>query len=296
MHSILTADLAAILSHHGHDIAAGRSPISSSNIARYWSASRSRLDHWHAGMAEYRDAESAGDSLKLAEWWHTQNQIVEDVFVDEMLTRVVAALGIVLDSSNHDTDISSVTHAVYEAHLDVRIRVQKLMLFGRGTNIEQSVRLNRLRKAVERWIDVMVGRIVAINASADRYAIDSARSHQHASEYTQLETENQKRISNWLMTASMRQTLAQRTKPSTRRFVQCDAVSASVIRLLRPDRFDDAGLLRSLRVHYLMRAEMDRSLDTSQQWEQLLNQDSSDQATGRQSAASNVIDLGIDRL
>ena len=164
MHCVLTADLASLVSEHGPAIVRSRSTFTPTAVAGYWASSRNRLELWHQTLARYRRAEESGEFHALRDWWRDHVVVLEEVLVTEILTRLIAALAATIESESGAEEISPVTHAVHTSHIEARNRVQKIMLYGRGNSIEDAVRLNRLRQAVERWTDAMIGRMAIHDA------------------------------------------------------------------------------------------------------------------------------------
>jgi len=249
MHCVLTADLAALLSHHGPAILQRREMIPADALVSYWAASKSRFELWHRSMARYRHCEQTSDSDALRRWWHEHVVVMEEVLVTDMLTRVVAALACGLEAETQQQEMVPVTHAIHLSHLEARNRVQKIMLFGRGNSVHDSIRLNRLRQGVERWTDAMIGRMPMQCDAMLQYAIDPDRAAEYASEVRGYGHGDARRTATWLMNAAMHDLLRRRTS-STAALPQANRdVSQSVMQMLRPELFDDVGILKSLWLH-----------------------------------------------
>lgn len=251
MHCVLIADLAALVSQHGPAILYQRETIPAEAMTQYWAASRTRLELWHQTIARYRRADTSGDFFALRRWWTEHVGVVEEVLVTEMLTRVIASLAHGLDAAHAIEESAPVTHAVYLSHLEVRNRIQHLMLLGRGNSVQESVRLNRLRQGVERWTDAMIGRLSARTPGQIHYAIDPARAAEYARESRSCGSRGARDMSAWLMNAAMHDTLQRRTGPRAALPEANRAVAQSVMLMLRPDLFDSVGMLQSLWMHRL---------------------------------------------
>ncbi len=263
MHCVLTADLAAIVSHHGPAILCGREAIPPQGVTQYWASSRNRFELWHQTMARYRVAEQSGDFNSLQYWWRDHVVVMEEVLVTEMLTRVMAALALGIEAESEADEISPVTHAVYLTHLEARNRVQQIMLFGRGNSVQDAVRLNRLRQGVERWTDAMIGRMSVRAKQTIQYAIDASRAAEFARETRSFGCGPSRNTTAWLMNAAMHDTLRRRTSNEAALPEANRAVAKSVMLMLRPDLFDSVGVLKSLWLHRLQigTERTDRVLD-----------------------------------
>lgn len=251
MHCVLTADLASLLSEHGPAMVLGRSAIAPHAVANYWATSRNRFELWHQTLARYRRAEESGDFHALRTWWREHVVVMEEVLVSEILTRVIAAMTAAIEFESDEQEISPVTHAVHITHIEARNRVQRIMLFGRGNSIEDAVRLNRLRQAVERWTDAMVGRMATSSTRNLQYAFDAARASQYGEDMQELGHGPQRRTAMWLMNASMHDTLSRRTSTRAALPEANRVVSQSVLGMLRPSLFDGVGTLKSIWLHRL---------------------------------------------
>ncbi len=249
MHCVYLADLAAVLSTHGPAILYRRQSISPQAVTQYWTSSRTRLELWHGAIARYQRAEHSGDWVRMRAWWRDHIGVLEEILVSELLTRVVAALAAGLDRNQDDEELSPITHAIFLSHLETRNRVQHLMLFGRGSSVQNAVRLNRLRKGVERWNDALLGRLWSSVPTEIRYAIDADRARNYAEDARCQSCGDAQRTSDWLLAAAMHDTLSRRSSPTVALPQANRQVADSVLLMLRPELFDSVGTMKSLWMH-----------------------------------------------
>ena len=247
MHSVLIADLAALASQHGPAIVRAHEEVPPEAVVQYWATSRNRMELWHQALTRYRSAQGTGDSVAMRNWWHEHLVVMEEVLVTDMLTRVVAALALGLDeSSDREDEVSPVTHCIHLSHLDASNRVQKMMIRGRGSSVEDAVRLNRLRRGVERWTDVLIGRMSFQSPCTIQYAFDGARAKQFAHETRGYPSGPARDTAAWLMNAAMHDMLRRRTSTKAALPEANRAVATSVLMMMRPEHFDSVGVLKSL--------------------------------------------------
>lgn len=251
MHCVLTADLASLLSQHGPSIIRGQRVFATSAVATYWATSRTRFELWHQTLARYRRAEESGNFQALRDWWRDHSIVMEEVLVTEILTRVVAGLVAAVESQTGDFEVGPVTHAVYLSHIEARNRVQKIMLYSKGNSVEDAVRLNRLRQAVERWTDAMIGRMATETPKNLQYAFDLPRAAHYCEDMRQMTRMSSRSTAMWLMNASMHDTLRRRTSERSALPEANREVVQSVLRMLRPTLFDSLGTLKSKWLHQL---------------------------------------------
>lgn len=184
----------------------------------------------------------------LRSWWREHLVILEEVLVSEMLTRVIASMGDALDADSQADEVAPITRAIHLSHLEASNRVQQLMLRGRGSSVQNAVRLNRLRTGVERWTDVLLGRMSANANDRFRYAYDAERAKTHAEEMRSYGQGPARDTALWLMDAAMRDMLSRRTTHQSALPEANRNVAESVIMMFREDLFDGVGTLKSLKM------------------------------------------------
>ncbi len=251
MHCLNLADLAAVLAHHGPSILYRRQQVPTDAVTRYWAACRQRFDLWHHAFGRYHEIAQQGNASHRRTWWETHHALLEEILVSEMLTRVYAAVGAGLDNDAETAEIAPVVHSVHLSQLEARNRVLHLMVYGRGNSIDEAVRLNRLRREVDRWTDVLIGHLASAEPRALDYAICRRRAAAHASEAKHQPGGNLGDTIRWLSAATMRDALMRRLHGTSALPEANRKVAETVMLCLRPDLFDSVGLLKSLWLHRL---------------------------------------------
>ena len=263
MHSALLVDLAAVVAEHGPAILYGRDSLTPEAMTQYWTATRARFNLWHQALGRYRRAEKTGSSIAILEWWNDHVEVMEEILVSEILTRVVAALGAGMDADASDEEISPVTHTIHLNHLEARNRVQQIMLLAHGKTAQDAAQLNRLRQGVESWTDVLIGRMSVRTREPIQYAINQDRAIEYAEEATHQGHGVVRRTSHSLMNLSMHDMIRRRTSSNTALPAANREVARSVMLMLRPELFDSVGVLKSLWMHRIENSadRTDRMLD-----------------------------------
>lgn len=249
MHVAQIAELAAVLAHHGPALLYRHSSIPPEAINQYWSASRLRLDLWHQTLARFQHTLSSGDHYRMRCWWQDHMGVLEEILASEVLTRVVAAIADGIDRADHRDEFSPIAQAIYLSHLEARNRVQAAILDRRGCTVSDAVRLNRLRRTTERWIDVLVGRLAGYDGELVRYGIDRERTAAHAQDYDLSGTSPTRETVAWLTRASLTDAIGQKVAKTPSLPQANRDVADSVLLILRPDLFDSIGSLKSLWMH-----------------------------------------------
>lgn len=277
MHCIQLAELAAKLADWGPSLIYRKNSLRSEAVVDYWVASKTRLDLWHHAISKNRKAARGGDWVRLHQWWELHLPLMEEILVSDVLARVVAAIadaseryGSDPDSPHGDTvhntksgvaaisedgnDISPIAHAVHLNHLEIRNRVQQLMLNNRGCRVSDAVRLNRLRKAIESWTDAWLGRMAAIDPDSAAYGFVQHRVRSHADDAQTCRSDRASAPLTTLMMASMRSSLRRCSRPQPALPESNRRIAESVLAMLSPALFDDVGFVKSISHH---RVEVD---------------------------------------
>ncbi|QDV71473.1 hypothetical protein Poly24_52090 [Rosistilla carotiformis] len=246
----MLAELAASLAIHGPRLLADGDSIPAAALQDYWIASRNRSTRWHQTLALHREFERSGNLTGLRAWWENQLPTLEEILVSEILTRVYASLGHGLDAKLAEPEVYPVVHSVHVSHLEARNRVLGVMVSQRGASSEAVARLNRLRKTVERWTDVLVGQVAAVFPEAARYGSVLERTLSFAEDGCD-QAARTRQTQGWLLMAAIRDSLLRQMSANAANPIENGKISDSVLVCLRPDMFDALGTLQSLWLHRL---------------------------------------------
>jgi hypothetical protein len=155
MHTRELVDLACVLTAHGPVLVRQSGPLAEPGLEEYWVASKCRLDRWshrlsHPGE-KLQPAGTTGPCPLAA--------LVEEVLTGEVLTRVWAAVACAHDRSQRCDDAEPIARSVLIGHLEARHRVLTLLVSASEVQAEEALRLNCLRRRVERWTDMLIGHL-----------------------------------------------------------------------------------------------------------------------------------------
>lgn len=249
MHVVQLAELASVLTHHGPAILYRHASVPPEAINGYWTASRLRMDLWNQALARFNRAKVSGNHYRMRCWWQDHIGVLEEILVSEVLTRVVAALADGVDRAGSRDEFSPIAQAIHLSHLEARNRVQLAILDRRGCAVQEAVRLNKLRRMTERWIDVLIGHLSGADPALVRFGIDAQRTQSYADESDLFLTSPGRETIAWLTRASMTDGLRRNMAKSPSLPQANREVGDSTILMLRPDLFDSVGVLKSLWVH-----------------------------------------------
>lgn len=249
MHVVELAELAAVVAHHGPALLYRHASIPAEAVSCYWTASRQRLDLWHQTMIRFDRAKENADPHVMRCWWETHIGVLEEILVSELLTRVIAAIADGTDRASRRDEISPIAQSIYLSHLEVRNRVQALILDRRGCSVSDAIRLNRLRRTIERWIDVLIGQLAGYDRELVRYGIDVNRISRHAREVDWQATSPGRETIACLVRASLASSIGPKVSEGASLPHANKSIADSILLILRPDLFDSVGALKSLCLH-----------------------------------------------
>lgn len=251
MHVLKTTELAAIIVQYGAGLIYHRDLIPNEALNGYWVASRQRFDLWHQALGSQRKLQTQGTPVQLGQWWETNLPLLEEILLAEMLTRVYAALGAGLERQHPTPEVAPILDSVFQTHLEARQRVLRLMLCGRGSRLTEVLRLDRLRRQVERWTDTLIGGMAATFNGALRYAHNQRRAVQQAEVVRNPSGDRPSADGFARVDFSMQAILNQHCSPTAALPRLNRQVQEAVMVCLRPDLFDSVDRMQTLWIHRL---------------------------------------------
>lgn len=248
MHARELIELAAIVSAHGPVLIQNGERIATDGIEQYWTTSKVRLDRWAFRLKSFAQQANT-DSRRRRLQWPATRSVLEEILTGEVLTRVWTAVLCAHDRQRGTDEVEPVVRSVMIGHMEARHRVLTLMVRGPGIDAEAAVKLNRLRRRVERWTDLLVGNLMGLH-DVSEFAADPDRAKDFAQD---LKDRGQSRGGQhvWpLMLASLRTAFQRELSPESPNADLNARIAASVLSCFPTEVFDSTGLMRSL---WLMR-------------------------------------------
>jgi hypothetical protein len=170
MHARELVDLACVLSAHGSVVIRQAGPFARSGLEEYWIASKCRLDRWSHRLSRPSPSQAGGPRPGPA----PAAALLEEVLTGEVLTRVWAAVACAHDRLQGCDDAEPVARSVLIGHLEARHRVLTLLVSATQLRAEEAIRLDCLRRRVERWTDMLIGYLTQLNEVRE-FAFDPDR-------------------------------------------------------------------------------------------------------------------------
>jgi hypothetical protein len=174
MHASELAQLAALVAHHTPVLIRGTERTEKDALEQYWVASKTRLDQWLWSLRSHQLRLARTPLENGAELWRAVRPVLDEILLSETLTRVWAAFGCAIDRERGTDEVEPIARSVLVGHLEGRNRALQLIVFGQGLGADDAVALNRLRRRVERWTDLMLG-YVMLEFPATEFAFDPCR-------------------------------------------------------------------------------------------------------------------------
>ena len=157
MHARDLIELAALVAVHGPRLVGGQR-LPEWCLEQYWTASRCRHERWMRTLKAC--AAPVGSSPRAAhDHWQSLRPTLEEIFTGDLLTRIWTAVASAYDAQRPAADAGPIARSVLSGQLDARNRALNVLVYGHGFELQQVVRLDRLRRRAERWNDLLLANL-----------------------------------------------------------------------------------------------------------------------------------------
>ncbi len=224
-------------------------------IEQYWSASKCRQERW------YRLFRQGAGSITPDQ----MSAIIHEVLASELLTRVFVSMCAGHDQASGNVELEPIAHSIYLGHLEARNHALQWMVGGSGADLGTAVDCNRFRRRVERWTDLLLGRLAAYCNPAT-LAFEPGRAVDFAEDFATLRTTNE---FAWNLAAASARVSFQSLSQATFHVELNRDVASAVLGVFGDQVFDGFGLSRSLWLERMSRT----ANDTQGMIEQLIRLD-----------------------
>src|SRR5436190_13800894 len=206
MHARELAELAALVAVHSPAIIHGSGRVPHSVSEQYWAASKCRLDRW--GRLLRQLTASTDQTLRPATLaWPRVRPVLEEILATEILTRLWTATAAAYDSARSDQELEPVARNIFSGHLDARRRLLTLLADGRVITLPDAVKLNHLRRRVERWTDMLLAHLAGM-IDINEFAFEPERAHDFAEDLDHQAAQAERRVTCRLMLLSLKASFA----------------------------------------------------------------------------------------
>jgi hypothetical protein len=206
MHVRELVELAAVVAVHAPVFARQGNAVPQSAIEQYWVASKCRIERWLRLLRRLTDA---ADQLPLpaALAWPRIQPVLEEILASELLTRVWTAAAVAHDQNRSDENLAPIARNVWLSHLDVRRRLLQLIAQGRIIAPDRGQPLDRLRRRIERWSDMLLAHLNPLIDTAE-FAVDAARARDFAEDLAPHASAAERKLTCQIVQASLTASLA----------------------------------------------------------------------------------------
>jgi hypothetical protein len=206
MHVRDLVELAAVVAVHAPAFARQGNALPQSAIEQYWVASKCRIQRWQRMLRRLTDA--AGQMpLPAALAWPRVLPVLEEILASELLTRIWTAAAVAHDENRSDENLAPIARNIWLSHLDVRRRVLALIAEGQVITPERGQPLDRLRRRLERWSDMLLAHLSPLIDTAE-FAVDAARARDFADDLVPHASATERALTCQIVQASLAASLA----------------------------------------------------------------------------------------
>lgn len=242
MHARELVDLACAVSARGTLLVRQSQPLPALGLEEYWVASKCRLDRWTQRLRQLGEIQPAATprptpiGLRAA---------IEEILTGEVLTRVWAAVACAHDRLHGGDDAEPIARSVLIGHLEARHRVLMLLVSGRHLEADEALRLDHLRRRVERWTDMLIGYLAEFHEVCE-FAFDQVRAVDFARDL-RVQGELRGGRHTWsLVQASLRAAFGRGLVSWSPNSDLNSRIAAGILSCFPAEVFDSTGLPRSL--------------------------------------------------
>ena len=245
-------EFAAIVSADSPNLIEASFLISDESLQRYDHWSRLRFCDWLSELDVLPREIAAAPAGKRADIWKQAEPLLIDVLAAGLVSRVWGAVLTACDRSRRTFSAEKLARNVLAEQTVVQQRVLRLMVDGPYLTLERVVGLDRIRRRIERWTDLLAGHVIRRYGLAD-FAFDVERALDFGEE--QLRNWGPQREPIWeLYFVCLRSNFPDVPLPGGIQAQWRDEVFRSILQCLPGALFIDDGRLRSVRLQRLLNA------------------------------------------
>lgn len=153
-------EFAAIVSSHSPNLIERSEPVPEQALERYLYWSELRVAEWLSIHAALPAEVSAAPAAQRADLWRGAQPAFIDVFAGGLISRMWGAVLTACDRQRKTLSAERAARTVLARHEQAQQQILRLMVDGPFLTLERVVALDRIRRKIERWSDLLVGHIV----------------------------------------------------------------------------------------------------------------------------------------
>jgi hypothetical protein len=254
MHVCELAELAAAMALQGRVLIAGRVELSTLHQKEYWAASKCRLDRWGRLLRRLAQAARLPERPPALREERVR-PVLEEIFASELLTRLWTAVACGYDAARGRAECEPVARNIWSGHLEARRRLLTLLADGRVISLPEAIRLNKVRRRVERWTDMLLG-YLASAVAIEEFCFEPARARDFAQDAGGAGGGPQRSLQHQIVLVSLRASLEGCLSPGGGNRDLNRRIGGAIVRILAEAQVDAAAMVPSL---WLERIEQEAS-------------------------------------
>lgn len=201
MHVRELAQLAAVVAVQAPAFVRIGAIVPQAAIEQYWVASKCRIDRWLRLLRRMADAADQWPKPAALVWPRVMPAL-EEILVSELLTRQWTAATVAHDENRSDENLSPIARNIWLSHLDARRRLLQFMADGRAIEADQAQSLDRLRRRIERWNDMLLAHLNPLIDTAE-FAFDGPRARDFADDLAPHASSEERQLACQIVQASL---------------------------------------------------------------------------------------------
>ncbi len=247
-------EFAAIVSADSPNLIEASFPISEESLQRYGHWSQLRFRDWLSTLDELPRRITEALAEKRADIWKNAEPVLIDVLGGCLIARVWGSILTACDRTRRSVSAERTARDVLAEQSVAQQRVLRLMVDGPYLTLERVVALDRTRRRIERWTDLLAGHVIRRYGLAD-FAFEIDRALDFGEE--QLASGGARWESIWeLYFVCLRSNFPDMSLPGGIQAEWRDQVFRSILHSLSGVLFIDDGRLRSVRLQRLLNASI----------------------------------------
>ncbi|QDU37786.1 hypothetical protein Mal4_21030 [Maioricimonas rarisocia] len=234
------AEFSAVCAVHGSHVVAAGQPVGDAWLERYLDACSRRARMWHQAHQECTQTSDAAP-VDAAPRHMPIVHLADEILVTEVLTRTWTGVMAELARKASQPDVESAAWHGYMLHLKAKQTVLADLLYQTVLPVGVMLRVNRLRRRLEKWSDMFVSQVAGEHVARE-LAFETHRVDEFRDEQVTWRTGHR---SKELLVASVRQAVPADTRVVPERAEVHRELMSLQVALFPADAFSGTGLLKS---------------------------------------------------
>jgi hypothetical protein len=268
----LVAEFTALVASQAPLIIEGSAPLSDGPLWVYWQHSKSL---WPRRRHELEELLAGTSSHAPGEQHVCVKSVASDILIGEMFTRVAGAVLTACDRRRRLRRAEPIARNMLAVHQQCRATVLRLLLHSTCLPADDLAELDRLRRRVERWTDVLIGPLLAhYGDELGDFAFDHRRACDFGSEQLDARLRSLAQPTWSFLLAGLRSAFPNDPTPTSPKD-PVYPILRSILALFPDDAFRPEGPIQSLRLTRLSRSshQVERPPESDNAGSQILRLD-----------------------